>query len=145
MKLTFKKVTKKDFNYLLRLRKETMNEHFQNLGIQVSKTEHIERIMYHFKNALIIFYGEEKVGLLKLAENNTQVEILQIQIDKKSQGKGIGQKIINEVIEIAFNKNKKVTLSVLKGNKAINLYERSGFKVFTENNQSIQMIAYKSC
>ncbi|MBP4138626.1 GNAT family N-acetyltransferase [Flavobacterium geliluteum] len=143
IKLTFKKATELDINYLLCLREETMTEHLINAGMEVSKESNINRIMHLFNQAKIIFYNDEKVGFLKVIENTEKIEIIQIQIDPKHQRKGIGQKILSSIFEKAFCKNLKVTLSVLKGNRAIQLYLKNGFKITAENTNSFIMTAQK--
>ena len=139
--LTYIKATMTDIDYLLWLREETMTDHLVNSGLKATKESHLQRIMYQFEHAKIITLGSQKVGLLKAIEHPDKLEIIQIQIDPKHQGKGIGRKVIGSIIEDAFSKNLNVTLSVLKENKAKNLYQRLGFKIAEENSHSLIMEA----
>lgn len=137
-KFEYQKASKTDIEYLLWLRKATMNEHLLRLGMNISDTSHLNRIMYEFKNAKIVLLNNQRIGLLKVKENENNIEIIQIQIEPIIQGKGIGQEIIKSIIKKS-DKKKSVRLSVLKGNNAIKLYESLGFKIIEENNNSYLM------
>ncbi len=138
-KFEYKEALKTDIEYLLWLRKVTMNEHLCRLEMNVSDTSHINRIMFEFNNAKIILLNNQRIGLLKVKENENNIEIIQIQIEPIIQGKGIGQEIIKSIIKKADQRNLSVKLSVLKGNKVIKLYESLGFKIIEENNNSYLM------
>ena len=137
--LTYRKCLNSDIEYLLWLRKKTMNEHLINSGIEISDEIHLNRIMYQFEQAKIVLLNYKKIGLLKIVEHQQSIEIVQIQIDPLYQGKGLGQKIIKSIIAKLSDKISSVTLSVLKNNKAKKLYETIGFKVTAENNESYIM------
>jgi ribosomal protein S18 acetylase RimI-like enzyme len=139
MKLTYQKATEEDMDFLLWLRKQTMVEHLIDAGKEVNEENLLDRINYHFENAKIILLENQKIGLLKLAENKNEIEILQIQIEPNHQNKGIGKEIIQAIIQKAFTKNIPVKLSVLKVNKAQNLYKTLGFEIYDENEYSYFM------
>lgn len=139
IELTYRKCLNTDIEYLLWLRKKTMNEHLIHSGIDISDENHLNRIMFQFEQAKIILLKDQKIGLLKIFEHQNDIEIIQIQIEPLHQGKGIGQKIIKSVIEKLSGEKLSVTLSVLKENKAKKLYDSIGFKVISENNESFIM------
>ena len=86
--LTYRKALETDINYLLWLRKVTMDEYLIISGAVLSETGQLLRINYLFDEAKIIILNKENIGLLKLDEKEHMVEIVQIQIDPKFQGKG---------------------------------------------------------
>jgi ribosomal protein S18 acetylase RimI-like enzyme len=139
MKFTYLKATEEDIEFLLWLRKQTMTEHLIHAGKEVNEENLLDRINYYFEHAKIILLKDQKIGLLKLAENKTEIEILQIQIEPNHQNKGIGKEIIQSIIQKAFTKNIPVKLSVLKTNKAQNLYKTLGFEIYDENEYSYFM------
>lgn len=139
IELNYRKASQADIEYLLWLRKQTMTEHFLNSGIEVNDEYHLERIKYHFEDAKVILLNENPIGLLKVNENKSGFEIIQIQIDPEFQGKGIGKKIIQSLIDKASSLNLAVELSVLKKNKAQQLYISLGFKIINENKDSFIM------
>jgi len=129
--------------YLLWLRKATMNEHLFNAGLFLTDEEHLLRIHYLFDQSRIILLQDEHIGLLKVDEKENSVEIVQVQIDPAYQGKGIGQQVIQTVIENARSNNKQISLSVLKENKAKALYLRLGFSIVGEDDDSLVMLLDK--
>ncbi len=137
--MTFKKAQPSDIDYLLWLRMETMEKHLLDSGVRLTEEGHLARVKYAFENAKIILLKGEKIGLLKLKESQGEMEILQIQIDPKYQGKGWGSKIIQTIIRKAEKEKKILNLSVLKKNKAKYLYEKLGFKVVDETHDSFIM------
>jgi ribosomal protein S18 acetylase RimI-like enzyme len=139
IELTYRKCLHTDLEYLLWLRKITMNEHLVHSGLAITEENHVNRIMFQFDQAKIILLKDQKIGLLKMFEHQNSIEIIQIQIEPLHQGKGIGQKIIKSILEKASVKKSAVTLSVLKGNKAKKLYDTIGFKVITESTESFIM------
>jgi len=133
MSLILKKATRSDKSYLLQLRKLTMTEHLERVGRLYSDAQHLARIDMHYEFANIIYYKNDKVGTIKYVNQDKVIEILQIQIHPKFQGKGLGGAVIQNILNLA--NTKPVKLSVLKGNPAKKLYERLGFKVINENHQ----------
>ena len=140
MELTYQAAKLDDIEFLLELRIETMEEHLINSGINLTMNNHKERILHNFEYAKIIVYEEENIGLLKLLKSKTNYEIEQFQIKKKYQGRGIGKKIIEEIIREANLEELPIKLSVLKKNKAKYLYERLGFRIIGEDKASYYMI-----
>ena len=69
-----------------------------------------------------------RVGMVQLFDETNAVEIGEIQIDPSHQGRGIGTRVLLDVIADASAQGRGVRLSVgLKNQKAIRLYERLGF------------------
>jgi ribosomal protein S18 acetylase RimI-like enzyme len=137
--IKYRKATLADIEYLLWLRKETMTEYLLKSGMDISEERHLARIKDQFEYARIILLDNEKIGFLKVKDHIDKIEILQIQIEPKYQNKGYGQKIINSIFERAKENNLLVSLSVLKCNKAQQLYRRMGFEIVMEDDNSYIM------
>lgn len=116
-----------------------MTEHLISSGIETDDESHLNRILYQFDDAKIIILEENPIGFLKLKKNANEYEIIQIQIDPKYQGKGFGKFIIQSIIDNAILRDLPIKLSVLKTNKAKNLYTMLGFKIIEENKDSLLM------
>ena len=129
--------TENDRNYLLNLRKLTMVEHLEKAGLYLSDEEHEFRLNDSYECSHIIFYSGEKVGTLKYQESEETIEIMQIQIHTDFQGQGLGKRIIKQMLD--GSKSKTVELTVLKANPAMQLYERLGFKVISEDQYEFHM------
>ncbi|MEQ3513991.1 N-acetyltransferase [Pseudoalteromonas sp. BZB3] len=142
MDYTFRKAEESDFDYLLQLRRLTMDDYLLKNGLDISDKEHTFRIKYNFDDAKIILVDGVEAGLFKASytAQNSQWYIYQIQIHPDYQGLGIGRKLIINLCEQALKDNSSVGLSVLKSNPAKRLYDRLGFTVIDSNSSEFEMI-----
>ncbi|SHM65982.1 N-acetylglutamate synthase, GNAT family [Chryseobacterium carnipullorum] len=136
--ITYRKASENDIDYLLDLRTKTMNPHYANSHLPTDRETTLQRILYQFDKAHIILLNDEPVGLLKINRGD-KTEVLQLQIDPTQQGKGLGKKILKDILEEASKEGKTVELSVLKTNKAQYLYTSLGFKTVGEDEHSYFM------
>ena len=137
--IKYKKATEQDLEFLLWLRKETMVEHLIKAGMEVNEENLLSRIKHQFENAKIILLNDQKIGLLKITKQDTEIEILQIQIAPDFQNKGIGKQVIHSILQEASVKKMRVKLNVLKVNKAQTLYQNLGFEIYGEDEYSYFM------
>jgi len=142
--IKYRPALKSDLEFLLDLRIQTMNAHLTASSLPVSDEAHLQRINYQFEHALIIEIDKRAIGLLKIVRQADNIELIQIQIAASYQGKGIGRRILNDLIEEAIESEKTITLSVLKTNKAKNLYSNVGFKIVGETDDSYLMLFEKA-
>jgi len=110
-----------------------MDNYLQNTGGAIDRQSHLGRILYRFDAARVIMLDNTMAGLLKYYRDQTCWVIVQVQLAPKHQGKGLGAKILEHVLAQATGEGKPVSLSVLKGNPAINLYRRLGFAIISES------------
>jgi len=139
MTITYRKASENDIDYLLDLRTKTMNPHYADSNLPTDKETTLQRILYQFEKAHIILLNNEPAGLLKISKAEDKTEVLQLQIDPSQQGKGLGKTILTNILKEASAEEKIVSLSVLKTNKAQNLYKSLGFKVVDEDEHSYFM------
>ena len=131
-------VTDDDFQFGYDIRKLTMEEHIIKTYGKWNEIEQLDNCkkcfpLKHHKKYIIKYLGEN-IGWLNYEENETNMELNQIFIHPKYQGKGIGSKIINDLMKICKNKNKSIILEVLKSNyKAKKLYLKLGFNIYKED------------
>lgn len=83
-----------------------------------------------FSKYIVAKIENEIVGFAGVIDTVDQLEITNIVVKKIFRGKGIGNKLLIELIKIAKNRNKKeIILEVNDQNLvAIKLYEKNGFK-----------------
>lgn len=139
MNLQYKKASESDLDFLLDLRMKTMNEHYANSSLPTDRESTLQRVLYQFEKANIILFNNEPIGLLKIDRSKDKIEVLQLQVDPSQQGKGLGKIILKQIIAEALSSQKPVVLSVLKTNKAQNLYSSLGFVTIDENEHSYIM------
>ena len=88
---------------------------------------------YHGETSFqIIRHRKKDVGRLYLEERQNTFCIIDITLEPNFRGRGIGGAIMNDIIEMAHNKDKKVTIHVARNNQARHLYDRLGFTVVEE-------------
>jgi ribosomal protein S18 acetylase RimI-like enzyme len=137
--VTLRPATPTDEPFLLDLRKSTMDEHLERAGESTDENAHWERLRYRFNDAYIVCCGSEKLGLFKFSRDPDEWCIVQIQILPSHQGRGIAARLISDFLQQADNAHVPVTLSVLKGNRAIDLYQRLGFRIINATDSSLKM------
>lgn len=65
MTVSFRQAKESDLEFLLDLRKKTMNMHLKNVGNSIDDKSHLDRIMYRFGAAKIVLVNNTNAGLLK--------------------------------------------------------------------------------
>jgi ribosomal protein S18 acetylase RimI-like enzyme len=138
-KLKFRGAIDADMPFLANLRERTMRAHIERSGCVYNEKDQIQRIGYCFGCAQIIMLNENDIGLLKLDQSADPWDLIQIQIMPDFQGRGIGKQIISKVLGDARMHGVSVALSVLKGNPAMKLYDRLGFRVVAEKEHAFLM------
>jgi len=141
--LEYRTAQVQDIEYLLWLRKQTMDTYLKQAEIPVTNEEHLLRIHYQFESAQLILRDQQPIGLLKLAKGESTWEIIQFQIAPEHQGQGIGQQVLAAILEAAKLEKVPVKLSVLKQNPAQRLYKKMGFK-FTQEDEHSYHYMYQS-
>lgn len=105
------------------------NQIVQFLEMQFLCQQRSYEIQYPNLQTIVIDYQSTKVGRLLLVELDGKFIIVDITILPSYQNKGIGTKIISNLLEKARERNKEVHLSVFYSNdKAKKLYEQLGFR-----------------
>ncbi len=87
----------------------------------------------------IIQSDGQDIGMLKVERKNKYIFLGDIQIKKEFQRKGIGSRLISELIQQSKSEGLPIRLRVLKGNPAIRLYQRLGFAVARELDNCYQL------
>lgn len=108
-------------------------------GVDQSPEHTVARVRSNFDCAEIIELNGRPIGLLKVIRSPTEWRVSQIQLLPEHQGKGIGTKLLEEVLANARAAGLVVTLSALKINPAVRLYRRLGFTTETESEKSVSM------
>jgi ribosomal protein S18 acetylase RimI-like enzyme len=118
-----------------------------NMNDYVSKAFSSEAMNGELQNPMVIFYfvkvDGEVIGYTKLNLPGAQtdlndvdsIEIERIYVDGRQQGKQYGKLLMDKAIQVAKEKNLKyVWLGVWEENKkAIQFYERNGFRYFSDH------------
>ena len=76
---------------------------------------------------LIIVVNNSKMGRLYLWKTERQIRIVDIALLPEFRNKGIGTKILNDLIDESESTGTKLTIHVKHDNPALSFYERLGF------------------
>ncbi|WP_188662693.1 GNAT family N-acetyltransferase [Arenimonas soli] len=139
MQLSLRAATDADLPFLLALRRESMGPHLATAGLHGTDEDFMVRVMHRFDCAEIIMAEGRPVGLLKLLREPDQWHVLQLQLSADTRGRGLGRRLLEDVMAQAAKADVPVTLSVLKANPAKQLYERLGFSVVGEDAHEFRM------
>jgi ribosomal protein S18 acetylase RimI-like enzyme len=137
--ITLRPADQEDMPFLLDLRQQTMNPHVFASGLTPSVDEHVQRILFRFDCAQIVQLASQAVGLVKIARDDKDWHLIQIQLKPALQGQGLGTQLVQSVIDDARNHGASLGLKVFKLNPARRLYERLGFVVIAETAYGLEM------
>ena len=81
----------------------------------------------------------QDIGVLSATDCKDHIELNEIYIGPKFQGRGTGSAIIQEILELAKARSIPVKLQFLKVNPVRALYERHGFQIISEKDTRFLM------
>jgi ribosomal protein S18 acetylase RimI-like enzyme len=89
----------------------------------------------HYKEASfdVILVDGEAVGRLYLHKRADEIRIVDISLLASQRGRGIGGRILRDILQEAQTRHLSVRIHVEQNNRALNLYRRLGFKKLDEN------------
>ncbi len=130
MKISFRQIKKNDYDFLWRLNKDLFEDYIEQIrGWDEDRQREDFDKNFDLDNGEIIVLEEKDIGFFWYIESPQFIFLRSILILPAYQNKGIGSKIIGDLIA---NSNKPMTLRVSKSNPARKLYERLGFIVAEE-------------
>jgi ribosomal protein S18 acetylase RimI-like enzyme len=138
MIFNFKQATESDREYLLALRQATMVEHLERAGQFLTEKAHSDRVDYEYENSHLVYQKEDLVGAVKYRVTSSYIDLIQVQIDPKFQGRGYGSGVVKQIL--SHEKGKMMRLTVLKENPALALYKRLGFQTVGEDEYEYHML-----
>ena len=130
------------YKFVYEVKKEAYKKYVEeNFGEwdEIIQKEYFDKFINSVReNAYIIEYNNKDIGFYngEILEND-YYEIGNICIIPEYQGKGIGTKILKDIIE--KNKERNIKLQYFKKNPVGKLYERLGFILVSETKYHYQM------
>lgn len=155
MNISLRRKEENDFTFIKRLYAEVKSLELNagqwpvELRTQIIDMQFAAHELHYTNNLLncedsIILFENNPVGRLILGRSEKFINIADIILLPEFQRKGIGNFIIQIVIDDANKSGKTVTLNVSKNNRAINLYSRLGFKISHQTEADYKMIYTKN-
>lgn len=132
--------TERDYAFAERLYVETMRPLLQRLEAW-DEAEALGRFKASFEvgDTQIIRVAGADVGFVQTSETDAEINLDQIHLQDGYRAKGIGSKLIRDLLRTAAARDKAVCLAVVHGNPAVDLYRRLGFKVIAEDATKLYM------
>ncbi len=143
MEYKFRKCSLDDFDFLFMLKKQNFKKYVDNIwgwNDEVQKARLKEDLDKHLQHKHIIIIDNKMVGVYAwhiTEEGNFFIN--EINIIKEYQNKGIGSNIIKNTLDENRKNKVRTILQIFKDNPAKILYERLGFKVYSETDTHYQM------
>ena len=117
---------------------ESRRPEFAALGLPASALEPLLAMQFRARNAgyaaqfphaqsLVVHCGSLPVGALMVDSGAETIHLVDLAVSHAMQGRGLGTRIVAELVEEARAKAVPLRLSVRFGNPALRLYERLGF------------------
>jgi ribosomal protein S18 acetylase RimI-like enzyme len=138
--LEFRQGTKGKKEWLWTLYRSTLKEHVDNAwgwdeNFQFESFNKYLRV----EEFCLIYQNNKPVGGYLLQDKKDHYWLEMILIDAKHQNKGIGTKVICDILKQNCSDIKPLEFNVIKGNRAIELYKRLGFHVYDEDDNFYKM------
>ncbi|WP_036479312.1 GNAT family N-acetyltransferase [Myxosarcina sp. GI1] len=130
-----RQATKSDLDLLDRLYTENMKGYVERVYPWNSKLFRDKFVPLEY---LVLECNRQIVGFFKIVFERENIYLAEIQICSEYRNRGIGTDLLSSIIQ-QFGTTNRIWLKVIKGNPAINLYRRLGFKVFAESKTHLQM------
>ncbi len=129
-----------DYDFAERLYVESMKQLLTKLG---AWNEHdvVSKFKEYFKldEIQIISVNGADAGWLQLSETEYDIILDQIYIEEEFRSRGIGGRLIQDLLTTAKTKKKPILLSLLRNNPALAFYQRLGFRIVGEDDPKLHM------
>ena len=94
---------------------------------------------YKREQVQVIRYHGDDIGWTQISETADGFHLHQIHLAERVRGRGIGTYFIIELQERARATGKPLSLNVMRGNRAITLYKRLGFRIVGKDQEKFCM------
>lgn len=137
---TLRKAFSEDYELIYSIKKNSLGEYItQTWGWDEELQRKMHENEMETENIYLIQMNNETIGTVGINEIHNEIIISRMYIVDKFQSKGVGSRIIKEIIK--ENSAKEIKLGVLKVNtRAKKLYQRLGFEVYDDENEHYRMI-----
>ncbi|HEX4923564.1 MAG TPA: GNAT family N-acetyltransferase [Bdellovibrionales bacterium] len=136
MNYAFRRATAEDFEFLRDLHHQTLRPYVEQVfGWDQTEQDRLFDEKFDPRELQVILADQRPAGLLQLEEWPHELFLANLLIAPELQRRGLGGKILKDLLTRAQLINKTVALTVLRPNPARRFYERHGFRVSGENEQ----------
>ena len=139
--LKVRKAQATDSEFVFAVKRAAFREYVEQIwGWDDTEQRDLHNRRFNSQDLGIIQFCGTDVGFLSTSNTPDTLNVNQLYILPKYQGKGIGAACMRRIIDDASLEQKPVTLQVLKINtRATAFYQRLGFTIVDENSTHFQM------
>ncbi len=141
--ITFRSITAEDIPFLKEVYFSTRLEELAPVGWDEAQTNEFLEMQFGFQHKsytenypaaelLVISQDHNDVGRLYIERQENEIRIIDIALLPKYRGRGIGSKIMKDILREADDKKLPVTIHVERNNPALSLYARLGFEIIED-------------
>jgi GNAT superfamily N-acetyltransferase len=140
LRVELRPATERDHAFAERLYVETMKPLLQELQAW-DAADVLGRFRRSFGTAhvQIIRVDGRDVGFMQTSETDAEINLDQIHLRNGYRSRGVGSRLIGDLQCAAMAKKKTLALAVVRGNRALTLYQRMGFLVIAEDATKLYM------
>jgi ribosomal protein S18 acetylase RimI-like enzyme len=143
MRYRLLRTTDRDQRWLDQLRRSVYRELFLETFGSWDEALHVQQASECWDRGYIsvIEVAGERVGMVQMFDRDGFVEVGELQIDPEHQERGIGGRVLSDVVEQAHKRGKTVTASIMRENgRALGFLQRYGFELAeqTETHHRLQ-------
>ena len=139
LEISLRPINDSDMSFLAELYGSTRAEEMELTGWPPEQIESFLQMQFHAQHTYyqehygnsnfdVIMCGQEPIGRLYLQRNKNEHRIVDIALIPQWRRKGIGAKMLGDILKEAGGQGKAVGIHVEHNNPALNLYKRLGFK-----------------
>ena len=137
--LTFRPIAESDLEFLYRVYASTRQDEMALMPWGDDEKDAFLRSQFQFQHQhyrqsypdatfAVVILGDDEIGRLYVQRHEDEILIIDIALLPEHRGKGIGGRMLQDLLQEASETVKPVCIHVLKGNdSAIRLYHRLGF------------------
>jgi ribosomal protein S18 acetylase RimI-like enzyme len=140
-KVSLRPARRRDYHFALQLYLASTKPLLISLG-QWEERRVLDNFAANFKpsQVTIINSGSLNVGWFQVSKSEIGLHLDQLHLIEAAQNHGIGTSLICKLKSRAEKRRCPLELNVFRGNRAVNLYKRLGFKIIGEDESRLKMI-----
>jgi GNAT superfamily N-acetyltransferase len=137
--------TERDYGFVERLYVESMRPLLLRLDAW-DEADVLGRFRGSFDvtHVRIIRVDGADVGFIQTSETDAEINLDQIHLRKRYRSRGIGSRLIGDLLRADAARNKALSLAAVRGNRALALYQRLGFLTVSTDATKLYMRAGQS-
>lgn len=87
----------------------------------------------------LVLSANRAIGVVTLHRGASEWRLLEIGLEPDCRGQGIGQRLLQALVQFADTQGQTLALAVMRQNPALRLYQRLGFVALAESEADLQL------